>query len=238
MPLQKGFKHSEKTKSKIRDMLIGHKTSEETRKKLSKSLTGRIFTEEHKKKISEGNKGSIPWNKGTIGIMIPWNKNKKGLQICSDETRRKMSFASKGRKHSKKTIEKIRLAKLGSRNPFYGKHHSEKTRRILSERSSGENCAFWKGGVTLKNQVIRTGIEIRLWREAVFARDSYTCQKTKIRGGELQSHHIKNFAEYPELRFAIDNGITFSKKVHNEFHKKYGKKHNTQDQLIEFLNCL
>ena len=46
----------------------------------------------------------------------------------------------------------------------------------------------------------------------------------------------KNFAQYPELRFAINNGITFSDKAHKEFHRKYGRINNTLEQLQEFLN--
>ena len=100
---------------------------------------------------------------------------------------------------------------------------------------SGEKHWNWKGGLTSKNKKDRESLEFRLWREAVFKRDRYTCQKTKIRGGVLHPHHILNFAEYPELRFAIDNGITLSKKAHQQFHGKYGRKNNTPQQLREFL---
>jgi hypothetical protein len=48
-------------------------------------------------------------------------------------------------------------------------------------------------------------------------------------------HHINNFADYPELRFALNNVITLSKKAHEEFHKMYGKQNNTKEQLLEFL---
>jgi len=68
--------------------------------------------------------------------------------------------------------------------------------------------------------------------------NGYTCQKIGIKGGHLVAHHIQNFAQFPELRFAIDNGITLSKQAHNEFHKRYGRKNNNREQLDEFLGDL
>jgi len=141
-----------------------------------------------------------------------------------------------------------RLGYVGDKNPMkrkevreksskahLGYKVSEKTKKKISNSLKGEKSYLWKGGITLKDKRIRNSIEFRLWREAVFARDNWTCQKYGTKGGELHPHHIKNFAEYPELRFAIDNGITFSKKAHREFHKKYGMKNNNREQLEKFL---
>lgn len=94
----------------------------------------------------------------------------------------------------------------------------------------------WKGGISPENMKIRNSIENRLWRESVFARDNWTCQICQERGCNLCSHHIQNFSNFPELRFAIDNGITLCKKCHIEFHKIYGKNNNTKEQLEEFIN--
>jgi len=49
------------------------------------------------------------------------------------------------------------------------------TRKKRSESMKGEKCFFWKGGVTKENQLIRTRLEYKLWRTAVFERDNYTC---------------------------------------------------------------
>ena len=55
----------------------------------------------------------------------------------------------------------------------------------------------------------------RDWRKAVFERDNFEC----IWCGStenLNADHIKPFAYFPELRFAIDNGRTLCKKCHRK----------------------
>ncbi len=157
-----------------------------------------------------------------------------GIYKRTESHKKRLSESHKGKKRpprSKDWGKKISKALTGrKRKPF-----SEKHRRNIAKTHKGAKSNFWKGGITPKHLVIRASIEHRLWRESVFARDNWTCQKYGTRGRELHPHHIKNFAEYPELRFAIDNGITLSKKAHDGFHKIYGKKNNTKEQLEKFL---
>jgi hypothetical protein len=110
------------------------------------------------------------------------------------------------------------------------------TRGIKRPQCSGEKANNWKEGITPTNHLIRNSLEMILWREACMKRDKFTCQKTGETGVSLQVHHINNFADFSELRTSVSNGITLSKKSHKEFHKIYGIKKNTRDQLNEFLS--
>jgi len=69
----------------------------------------------------------------------------------------------------------------------------------------------------------------------ILKRDKFTCQKCQQKGGRLIAHHKQGFADYPKLRFDVNNGITFCEKCHEKFHKIYRKWHNTEKQVKEFL---
>jgi hypothetical protein len=77
----------------------------------------------------------------------------------------------------------------------------------------GVNHWAWKGGVTNKNDIIRRSVSYKNWRKAVFERDNYTCVECSKQGA-IFADHIKGFAEYPDLRFDIDNGRTLCRGCH------------------------
>ena len=62
------------------------------------------------------------------------------------------------------------------------------------------------------------------WRADVYARDDYTCAKCDLRGYDLTAHHIESWCTTEELRFEVDNGVTFCKPCHKDFHSLYGNK--------------
>lgn len=60
--------------------------------------------------------------------------------------------------------------------------------------------------------------EYKKWHAEVLKKDNYTCQKCGKRGGRLQSHHIKEWAKFPELRFDVNNGIAVCEDCHIAIH--------------------
>lgn len=134
-------------------------------------------------------------SKALKGRKITWGRKiseaKKGIKLTK-EHRRKLSEARKGKKPSKKAREKARERFMGEKNPR------------------------WKGGITPMNAKIRSSLEYKLWRKAVFERDNYTCRFCGQKGGKLNADHIKPFSDYPELRFAIDNGRTLCENCHKK----------------------
>ncbi len=131
--------------------------------------------------------------------------------------------------------EKRSASMKGKTSNSKGKKWSQESREKFSLLFRDNNGHNWQGGIEQVNRKERGRIEFRLWREGIYSRDNWTCQKCRVRGYKLHPHHIRNFSQYPELRFVIDNGITFCKGCHLEFHKIYGWKNNTPEQVNKFI---
>jgi len=157
----------------------------------------------------------MPFQKGHPNYNLRVSEKTK-KKLSKINTGKKMSDVAK-KKMSESAIKRVKRIGINPPHPTGIKHYN------------------WKGGITPTLKKIRASTENRLWREAVFARDNFTCQKDNIKGCRLCAHHIKNFIDYPELRFAIDNGITISKQAHTKFHNRYGYRNNSKKQLEKFL---
>jgi hypothetical protein len=99
---------------------------------------------------------------------------------------------------------------------------------------SGKKHPNWKGGTTPMTKKIKNSPEFKLWRKAVFERDNYSC----IWCGNLAkliADHIKPFAYYPELRFAIDNGRTLCESCHR-LTDTYGKHIQNKDATQRLIS--
>lgn len=105
----------------------------------------------------------------------------------------------------------------------------EKNRKFCSRGCYG------KSGVGTEIQKIRGSGIYKEWRELVFKKDNYICQKC----GSLEKirpHHIESFSSNPELRTETSNGITLCNDCHKNFHHIFGIKNNTQNQLTIYLS--
>jgi hypothetical protein len=121
---------------------------------------------------------------------------------------------------NKDNAKKLSKNRLGKGNPMFGKKswNSGIYGVIKHPENQGEKCKFWKGGISREKYKLRRSPEWKKWRESVFKRDNWTCQKCKTRGLKLEPHHIKLFSYFEKDRFDVNNGITLCKKCHKEIH--------------------
>lgn len=185
------------------------------------------YWESMKGKIGNGFKKGHPSYKGEVT-----QEFRERMRRIALATGKKPDFS--GRKHtneSKKKMSERRKAHpsmywLGKdRSAIFTEEYRQKMSGIMRERVASGIHNFWKGGVTKENKIARTRIEYKLWREAVFKRDDWTCQFCKERGGELNADHIKSFAYYPKLRYDVNNGRTLCLPCHQTT-ETYGNRGN------------
>lgn len=131
----------------------------------------------------------------------------------------------KGHHHTDKAKQKLSTSHKGLQ-PRLGKHHTIETRMKISKNNRaksprGAANPNYKDGKAEERRGLRFTMAYKRWRFDVFARDSFTCQDCgDARGGNLNAHHIKPFADYPDLRFELSNGITLCQKCHDKIHDK------------------
>lgn len=105
----------------------------------------------------------------------------------------------------------------------------------------GENNGNWKNGATERNYSERYSKAYSEWHMKVLKRDNYTCQCCGQYSGDLQVHHILDFAHHPDIRTDLKNGITLCANCHDStikgsFHNLYGTHGKTPEQLEEYIN--
>lgn len=116
------------------------------------------------------------------------------------ESRRFCSIACKA--------EYQRTALTGESNPFYGRQHSEETRRKIAATrfyQYGEHNPNWHGGVTELKLLVRKSKRYQQWRDAVYRRDHYRSVQShkRVQSWELVAHHRKPFIEILDEMLAL-----------------------------------
>lgn len=234
---------------------LWYKFTEEQRKKLSDA-----------KKWNKICVWRIPWNKWMRWVQVAWNKWIKYTD--EQKSKLDMSWLDKWVKFAKWHVNTIwnwfkkwhtiwqehwfkkwdkltddRKKQIGEfmkwNTNMRGRKHTEDAKEKNRQAHIGKQTwNKWIWDKTPENKRIRHSVEFLSWRSSVFMRDWFTCKKCNKKWW-VNAHHILNFAQYPELRFAIDNWITLCTVCHNMFHKIYKTKNNNREQINEFIgqNC-
>lgn len=101
-------------------------------------------------------------------------------------------------------------AKRPAEMPSYCSHAC----KVKHHRAHPEATANWRDGATPAHEKERKSWQYRDWRDAVYARDDYTCKKCGNRGGRIQAHHLYRFSLFPALRYVVANGHTLCEPCH------------------------
>lgn len=154
-------------------------------------------------------------------------KSKVRCKTCGDVIEVRRSSLQTGR-----TLECNSCSRKGE------KHHSAKDKEEFGEaisrgmRLHPERHRNWHGGINELSKQIRRTREYAQWVEAVYVRDSYTCQFTGEKSKRLAAHHkkplkaiihdldiktLEGALNCPEI-WDISNGITMSAAYHMKFH--------------------
>jgi len=116
-----GVRHTDKTRKKVSAALMGHPVSLETRRKLSQKWTP-------KRRQAQSDR--------MRGMRGEWNPTYG--KHHSEEHKRKISEALKGKVRGEEHCKKLSEVQRGDRNHQYGKHLSEEHRRKISEALKGK----------------------------------------------------------------------------------------------------
>lgn len=168
-------------------------------------------TDETRKKMSESAKGRVPWNKGLKGH--PSCKGFTGSH--SEETKKKISESRKGKAIGNKNRQGHEPWNKGIEYNVHTKEWREK----VSKANSGSNHWNWKGGIDSENRIMRNSSKHKEWAKSVYEYDRWTCQYCGYKGKKIIAHHIKSWADFPDLRFETSNGITLCRSCHVKIHK-------------------
>jgi len=150
----------------------------------------------------------------------------------------------------RKIMEEMVYIKI--RGKVLSKEEREIRRIKLGDKLKGKNNPGWKGGINRESltRKIRHSAIYRLWRDSVYRKANFICQKCYNIGIGIHAHHIKKMSdildEYKINTFEqaincselwdLNNGITLCYYCHNNIHYKtqnFTKGHTVKPLLVK-----
>ncbi len=172
--------------------------------------------------------GHTPWNKGKKGVSTGWQKGKKRLYQLGDNNPAKRP----------EVREKIKLSKLGSKNPMYGKfgaqnhfygkkhspetidqirkkntgkEHTEETKRKMSEINEGSKNPAWLGGISFEPYTIEFN---KKFKELIRERDNNCCLICNKHQSELKRRLCVHHIDYDKKNTLLQNCLSLCLGCH------------------------
>jgi hypothetical protein len=102
----------------------------------------------------------------------------------------------------------------------------------------GSNNHNWNPNLTDddRQEIGRYDEGYNKWRRAVYLKDGFKCVCCKSdKRGTFVAHHLDGYANFPEKRTDVDNGVTLCVSCHKDFHRQFGYGLNTSEQFNTFL---
>ncbi|KKL89139.1 hypothetical protein LCGC14_1917680 [marine sediment metagenome] len=132
--------------------------------------------------------------------------------IFSKEHRKKISESNRRRIYTLEMREKMSEAHKGN-------IHSEETKRKMSVSRKGlivgEKHYRWNPDREAVRRDLRNDAIYKQWVKLVKDRDNWKCRIANENcNGKVVAHHILSWADYLELRYEINNGITLCQAHH------------------------
>ncbi len=200
-------KSKEHIMGKTYEQIYGEDRAREIKRKLSivnsgknNNMYGKTHSVKARMNISKKNKGRVSPNKG---------------KPCSDSAKKYLSDKFKGKHHSPDTE-----FKKGHKTWIEGKTHSEKTRKMLSERQMGEDNHNWKGG---KSSELYGKDFNKKFKNIIRKRDNQICMLCNVHREKIKRalsvHHI----DYNKLLSIKENCLCLCDSCHSKTH--YNRKH-------------
>lgn len=115
--------------------------------------------------------------------------------------------------------------------------------KVQTGRIRGDKHHNWKGGISRSAYNREARLEYRLWKEMVLEASNFKCSKCGVEQGTfcrccgqrtaLHAHHLKPYADHPNLRYDVSNGIALCSACHwKEHHGKSGELLETPESRV------